>query len=134
WDNFSRMLREHATRSREQNHELGVKFIARQDEVSGVLAVMLYPVERMLAEIKSGRQQYYREKTEKSPKGKNSQTKYSGVSPSHAEEFERQIGAFRSGGCSPEAFESWLHGFLRGFTYEVIEAMAGLAREAAAGE
>jgi RNA polymerase primary sigma factor len=62
------------------------------------------------------------------------QTKYSGVSPSHAEEFEQQIGALRSGGCSPEAFENWLYGFLRRFTYEVIEAMAGLSREAAAGE
>jgi RNA polymerase sigma factor (sigma-70 family) len=133
-ENFSRMLREHATLSREQNHALAVKFIARQDEVSGVLAAMRYPVERMMAELKSGRQPYYREKAEKSKKGKKSQTKYSGVSPSHAEEFERQIGALRSGECAPEAFESWLAGFLRGFTYEVIEAMAGLAREVAAGE
>jgi RNA polymerase sigma factor (sigma-70 family) len=133
-ENFSRMLREHATLSREQNHELAVKFIARQDEVSGVLAAMRYPVERMMAELQSGRQPYYREKAEKLKKGKNSQTKYSGVSPSHAEEFERQMGAFRSGGCSPAAFENWLDGFLRRFTYEVIEAMAGFAREAAVGE
>jgi RNA polymerase sigma factor (sigma-70 family) len=133
-ENFSRMLREHATLSREQNHELAVKFIARQDEVSGVLAAMLYPVERMMAELKSGRQPYYREKAEKSKKGKDSQTKYSGISPSHAGEFERQIGAFRSGGCRPEDFENWLAGFLRGFTCEVIEAMAGFAREAAVGE
>jgi RNA polymerase sigma factor (sigma-70 family) len=133
-ENFSRMLREHATLSREQNHGLAVKFIARQDEVSGVLAAMLYPVERMMAELKSGRQPYYREKPEKSRKGRNSQTKYSGVSPSHAEEFDRRIGALRSGGCSPGAFESWLNGFLRGFTYEVIEAMAGFAREVAAWE
>jgi RNA polymerase sigma factor (sigma-70 family) len=128
------MLREHATLSREQNHELAVKFIARQDEVSGVLAAMRYPVERMMAELKSGRQPYYREKAEKLKKGKNSQTKYSGVSPSHAEEFEWQMGAFRSGGCSPAAFESWLAGFLRRFTYEVIEGMAGFAREVAIGE
>jgi RNA polymerase sigma factor (sigma-70 family) len=128
------MLREHATLSREENHELAVKFIARQDEVSAVLAAMLYPVERMMTELKSGRQPYYREKAEKSKKGKNLRTKYSGVSPSHAEEFARQIGVFRSGGCSPEAFEGWLYGFLRGFTYEVIEAMAGFAREVAAGE
>jgi RNA polymerase sigma factor (sigma-70 family) len=128
------MLREHATLSREQNHELALRFIARQDEVSGVLAALLDPVERMMAELKSGRQPYYREKPEKSRKGKDLQTKYSGVSPSHAEEFERRIGVFRSGGCTPEDFENWLKGFLRGFTYEVIEAMAGLAREAAVGE
>ena len=97
-ENFSRLLREQATLSREQNHELAVKFIARQDEVSSVLAAMLYPVERMMAELKSGRQPYYREKPEKSKKGKNSQTKYSGITPSHAEEFEQQMGAFRSGG------------------------------------
>jgi len=133
-ENFSRMLREYATLSREQNHALAVKFIARQDEMSGVLAAMRYPVERMMAELKSGRQPYYREKAEKSKKGKKSQTKYSGVSPSHAEEFERQIGALRSGGCSPEAFENWLYGFLRRFTYEVIEAMAGLSRQVADGE
>jgi RNA polymerase sigma factor (sigma-70 family) len=133
-ENFSRMLREHATLSREQNYEFAVKFIERQDEVSGVLAAMLYPVERMMAELKSGRQPYYREKAEKSKKGKNLRTKYSGVSPSHAEEFERQIGVFRSGGCNPEDFENWLKGFLRGFTYEVIEAIAGLAREVASGE
>ncbi|HWZ95590.1 MAG TPA: sigma-70 family RNA polymerase sigma factor [Opitutaceae bacterium] len=125
------MLREHSTLTREQNHELAVKFIVRQDEVSGMLAAMLYPVERMMAELKSGRQPYYREKAEKSKKGKKSQTKYSGVSPSHAEEFERQIDTFRSGQCSPGAFEGWLHGFLRGFTYEVIEAMASFAREVA---
>src|SRR5580700_4008770 len=101
-ENFSRLLREQATLSREQNHALAVKFIARQDEVSGVLAAMFYPVERMMAELKSGRQPYYREKAEKSKKGKNSRTKYSGVSPSHAEEFERQIGAFRSGECTLE--------------------------------
>jgi RNA polymerase sigma factor (sigma-70 family) len=131
---FSRMLREHATLSREQNHELAVKFIARQDEVSGMLAAMLYPVERMMAELKSGRQPYCREKAEKSTKGRNSPTRYSGVSPSQAGEFERQKGALRSGECTPEAFESWLYGFLRGFTYEVIEAMAGLAREVVDGE
>jgi RNA polymerase sigma factor (sigma-70 family) len=128
-ENFSRLLREQATLSREQNHELAVKFIARQDEVSSVLAAMLYPVERMMAELKSGRQPYYREKPEKSKKGKNSQTKYSGITPSHAEEFEQQMGAFRSGGCTREAFAGWLKGFLRGFTYEVIEAMAGLVRD-----
>jgi RNA polymerase sigma factor (sigma-70 family) len=99
-----------------------------------VLAAMLYPVERMMAELKSGRQPYYREKPEKSKKGKNSQTKYSGITPSHAEEFEQQMGAFRSGGCTREAFAGWLKGFLRGFTYEVIEAMAGLVRDLVSGE
>jgi RNA polymerase sigma factor (sigma-70 family) len=133
-ENFSRLLREQATLSREQNHELAVKFIARQDDVSSVLAAMLYPVERMMAELKSGRQPYYREKPEKSKKGKNSQTKYSGITPSHAEEFEQQMGAFRSGGCTREAFAGWLKGFLRGFTYEVIEAMAGLVRDLVSGE
>ena len=128
-ENFSRMLREHATLSREQNHELAVKFLARQDEVCGVLAVLRYPVERMMAELKSGRQPYFRERPEK--KGKNSPTKYSGVSPSHAEEFAQHIGGLRSGGCTPEDFASWLLGFLRGFTYEVIEAMAGFARDVA---
>jgi RNA polymerase sigma factor (sigma-70 family) len=131
---FLRMLREHATLTRELNHELALKFIARQDDVCGVLAAMRYPVERMMAELKSGRRPYNREKPEKAKKGKKSPTKYSGVSPSHAEEFERQIDAVRSGGCSPEAFESWLYGFLRGFTYEVIEGMAGLSREVAGVE
>jgi RNA polymerase sigma factor (sigma-70 family) len=133
-ENFSRMLREHATLSREQNHELAVKFIAWQDEVCGVIAAMVCPVERMMAELKSGRQPYYREKPEKSKKGKNSQTKYSGITLSHAEEFEQQIGALRSSGCTPEAIEGWLYGFLRRFTYEVIEAMAGFAQGTAVGE
>ncbi len=133
-ENFSRMLREHATLSREQNHALAVKFIEQQNDVCRVLVTMLYPVERMMAELKSGRQPYYREKPEKSKKGKNSQTKHSGITSSHAEEFEQQIGVFRSGGCTPEAFEGWLHGFLRRFTYEVIEAMAGLVRDLVAGE
>jgi RNA polymerase primary sigma factor len=133
-ENFSRMLREHATLSREQNHELAVKFIARQDDVCRALAAMRYPVERMMAELKSGRQPYYREKAEKSKKGKNSQTKHSGVSPSQAEEFEQQIDARRASGCSPEAFEGWLYEFLCRFTYEVIEAMAVFAREVVDGE
>ena len=133
-ENFSRMLREHATLSREQNHALAVEFISKQDGVCRVLAAMFYPVERMMVELKSGRQPYYRERSDKPAKGRNSQAKHSGISPSHAEEFERQIVVFRSGGSTPEAFEIWLYEFLRRFTYEVIEAIASLPLNFAAGK
>jgi RNA polymerase sigma factor (sigma-70 family) len=123
------MLREQTTLSREQNHELAVKFIACQDEVCGVLAALRYPVERMMAELKAGRQPYYRERPEKYKNGKSSQTRYSGLSPSHAEKFEQRICALRSGECAVPDFVCWLHDFLRGFTYEVIEAIAVFSRD-----
>jgi RNA polymerase sigma factor (sigma-70 family) len=130
--NFSRLLGEHAALSREENHELAVRFNARQDEVCGVLAELRHPVERMMAELKAGHQPYFRERSEK--KGKSSPTRFSGVSPSQAEEFERRIGEFRTGDGADEALTGWLLGFLRGFTYEVIEVMAGFAQDFSAAD
>jgi RNA polymerase sigma factor (sigma-70 family) len=126
-DSFSRLLSQHPVLSRGENNALAVEFIAKQAVVSRVLAGMLYPVEIMMRKLEAGELQYFRERS-------NSTSRFTGISPSHAKEFEEKICLYRSHKMAQEEFETWLHGFLCSFTYEVIISISAFSKDFDVGE
>src|SRR5258708_38830661 len=137
-DRFARMLQSHPALTREENHQLAQEFLSAQEKICDLLAVLLYPIQRVMDELKIGRVAYNRERAEisttaESRKGKAS-LRFSGIAPSHGLEFETQWLRVESGEITLDEFTAWQRRFLRKFIYDVLESIAKHVIPPPAGE
>ena len=130
------LLRRHPALPVERTRELAGAFTAAQSAVCLQLALLEYPLERIMLELKAGHLEYFREGSDQDRKhnsGKKASHRFAGFARSHVEEFDRHQADRRTGLLAGGEVAGWQAGFLLGFTFEIIEQVALRALPAPAG-